>query len=489
MKPLRRLLLLLAVAIFAGSCSVLPSGWNLSADGSPPPPKDISAPTDPVFTDAPSLSVIFEPSGSAIQNPERGFATDSDWQDLNFSRYYDDGYTLVYFDIRLDQYRERDLSVEFLDELDSRFNRLRGSGVKAIVRFSYNDGPYPNPEPDASLDQILRHIHQVAPILGTYSDVIAWMEAGFIGAWGEWHASAYRLDTNPAAKQEILFALLQALPPDRMVLLRYPVDIMTIFPEPLSEADAFNGTYHARVGFHNDCFLSSYNDENTYGRRGVFSAEEELDYLSQMTLYVPVGGESCKYRPPRSDCETALSEIALLHMSELNDGWYPEVLDAWEEQGCYDEIQSRLGYRFALTSAVITESAPPGGILNLEVRLRNEGFASMINPRRIFIVLDGPARFEVELPDDPRFWAPSEDSGFVSRLRLPASAPDGHYRLAVWMPDVYDTLRNDPRYSVRFANEDIWDDQNGFNVLATFTIDSSVMGNVDPSAETLLVLP
>lgn len=487
MRPKWRLLLVMVV--FAGSCSVLPSGPVPPADGFLPATEETAAATESVLVDAPSLSVRFDPSDSDVQNPERGFATDADWQDRDYSQYYDDGYTLVYIDIRLDEYRERDLSVDFLDGMEARLARLRGSGIKAIIRFSYNDGPYPNPEPDASLDQILRHIQQVKPLLESYSDVIAWMEAGFIGAWGEWHASTYRLDNNPAAKKEILFSLLDALPPDRMVLLRYPVDIMTIFPEPLSESEAFNGTYHARIGFHNDCFLSSYNDENTYGRNGVFTVDDEMDYLSQMTRYVPVGGESCDYRPPRSDCETALEEVSLLHFTELNDGWYPEVLDAWEEQGCYGEIQSRLGYRFVLASAVITESAPPGGILHLEVRLKNEGFASLVNPRRVFIVLDGPARFEVALPEDPRFWAPSEDSSFSANLRLPASMPDGQYRVAVWMPDVYETLRDDPRYSVRFANDGVWDDRNGLNVLATITIDSSIRDNVDASAETLELLP
>ncbi len=440
-------------------------------------------------SELPRLLITYQPSDEEILNPERGFAGDADFKDLEFSDYYEEGYTLVYSYIRLDQYRERDLPADLLDDIDAYFALLRKSGVKAILRFSYNDGPYPNPEPDASLTQILRHIHQIKPILYRNVDVIAWVEAGFVGAWGEWHTSTNLLDKDPSAKKEILFTLLDALPLDRMILLRYPMDIMTIFPTPLTEEAAFSETYQARVGFHNDCFLSSDDDENTYGRRGVFTVDQEMDYLSEMTRYTPVGGESCSFNPPRSDCDTAMTEATLLHITELNDGWYPEVLDAWEQQGCYKVFQQRLGYRFLLLSATITGSVPPGGVLNLDVKLKNDGFASMVNPRKIYIVLDGPAHYQVNLPDDPRYWSPGEESNFTARLRIPAMAPEGKYRVAVWMPDYYKSLWEDPRYSVQFANEEVWDDRIGFNVLATINVDSSLIGDIDPLAPDLIILP
>ncbi|HAW52492.1 MAG TPA: hypothetical protein DCX54_09240 [Flavobacteriales bacterium] len=435
------------------------------------------------------ITKFFSSLSDDVQNPERGFATDVDLRDKDYHQYYDEGYTLVYVDIRLDKYRNVDLPAKFLERMNSWFSSIRGSGVKAIVRFSYNDGPYPNPEPDAPLDMILYHIQQIRPILEKNSDVIAWMEAGFIGAWGEWHTSTNLLDRNINAKKKVLFSLLDALPADRMVLLRYPMDIMTIFPTPVSKGDAFSGSNQSRVGFHNDCFLSSIDDEHTYARRGAFTREQEFKYLSQMTAYVPVGGESCAYNPPRSDCESALSEISILHITELNDGWHPSVLDAWEEQGCFSEVQSRLGYRFLLTSVTFNNIEPPGGILNLEVSIRNDGFASMVNPRPIYIVLDGPVRYKVKLPEDPRFWAPGEESTFRAQLRIPVTAPAGEYRVAVWMPDAYESLMENPRYSVRFANTGIWDDENGFNVLATIDINPSAEGNVDSTAQEFKLLP
>jgi len=444
----------------------------------------------PGVDERPRITISFAELAETIQNPERGFVGSADLQGADYSQYYEkNGYTLVYGNIRLDEYREIDLPFDFLSEMDTWFAFLRSEGVKVVIRFSYNDGPYPNTEPDARLEQILRHIQQVGPVLKRNSDVIAWVEAGFIGAWGEWHASTYGLDDDSSAKRKVLFSLLDALPVDRMVLLRYPVDIMTIFPVPLSREKAFSGTYQSRVGFHNDCFLSSFDDEHTYGRDGVFTIISEMNYLSQSTQYVPVGGESCAYNPPRSDCPAALAEIARLHFSELSDGWHPDVLSAWESQGCYNEIRNRLGYRFSLISTTFNESVLPGGVLNVDVLLINSGFASLINPRPVYVILDGPAHFEMVLPVDPRFWASGEQSKFQMRLLLPISAPEGIYKLALWLPDASMTLRHDPRYTIRFANDGIWDEETGYNILTEVNVNSQAGGMTDPTASEFILLP
>jgi len=97
--------------------------------------------------------------------------------------------------------------------------------------------------------------------------------------------------------------------------------------------------------------------------------------------------------------------------------------------------------------------------------LQNTGFASLVNPRPVNILLDGPERFVVTLPSDPRRWEPGESS-FSIKLRVPANATTGTYRLGLWLPDAAETLRDNPLYAVRFANENVWDDDTGFNVLS-----------------------
>lgn len=433
------------------------------------------------------ISLNYEVSQEFVQNPERGFSSESDIEDTDLNEYYEDDVTLVYTTVYLDEYRESDIPPEILTQMETYFKNVRLGGVKVILRFTYNDGPYPNPEPDASLDQILRHIEQITPVLQSNADVIAWVEAGFVGAWGEWHASTNGLDKNIDAKQTILNSLLEAVPQDRSVLLRYPVDIMTIYPTPLTGEVAFSGTNQSRVGFHNDCFLASSNDENTFERDGVFTFQEELNYMGQSTQFVPVGGESCALNPPRSDCPTALQELAIFHYSELGDGWHPDVLNAWDTQGCYREIEDRMGYRLSLLESTVNEIVSPGGVLDLSVSLENSGFASPVNYRPVYLVLDGPTRFEVLLPVEARLWLPGKHS-FNTKIRLPASMIEGEYRLALWMPDSYDSLKNNPRYSVNFANYNLWEEASGYNILRTISVDPAAGGNVDSSASEFMVI-
>jgi hypothetical protein len=430
-------------------------------------------------------TVSYTPTDVNIPNPERGFRFNAEISpESNFATYYEAlGVTLVHSYVRLDDYRETDLPQEFLNDLETGFANMRGSGIKTVLRFSYNFGPYPDSEPDASKEQILRHIEQLTPILQTNADVIAWMQAGFIGAWGEWHTSTNGLD-NLKDKQDILFALLEALPKDRMIQVRYPSDIIEMFPEVLTTEQAFDQTIQARVGFHNDCFVSSDTDVGTYEKSGQLTIERDQAYLSELTRFTPVGGETCAPNPPRSDCDMALREMGLLHFTELNQSFHQQVIRGWKRQGCLEDIQNRLGYRLVLKSADIDMKASPGGILNVRVVLENIGFASLINPRDLVIVLYGPEHHQMQLPLDPRLWEPGEHTFSVS-LQLPSNLLEGDYSLALWLPDAYESLRDNPRYAVRFANEGVWDKEKGYNLLAYITVDSNIPGETKDDIEKL----
>ena len=265
----------------------------------------------------------------AVLNPERGFFTPYELPGSpEFSPVRATGNTLVHLNIHLDDWRETDIPQDVLDGLDTNFADIRDAGLKAIIRFAYNEGPYPNSEPDASKVQILRHIEQFTPLLQKNADILAWMEAGFIGAWGEWHTSTNGLDNLPD-KQEILFALLKALPENRMVQVRYPANIIEMFPNPLN-------ALKARVAHHNDCFLSSDTDVGTYERDGVNTIERDQEYLAELTRFTPMSGETCAPNPPRSECDSAIPEMELLHFSAINEAYHkgdPAQLGAGELPG------------------------------------------------------------------------------------------------------------------------------------------------------------
>jgi Domain of unknown function (DUF4832)/Domain of unknown function (DUF4874) len=421
------------------------------------------------FAQEPNMTTkTYQSSDATIINPERGFRFAAEINaNSSFSTYYEAmGVSLVHAYVRLDDYREQDLSQEFLNDLQVGFDNMRGSGVKTVLRFSYNFGPYPDTEPDASKEQILRHIEQLTPTLQKNADVIAWLQAGFIGAWGEWHTSTNGLD-NLTDKQQILSALLAALPKDRTIQVRYPSNIIEMFPEPLT---AFGESDQARVGFHNDCFLSSETDVGTYERGDSITIERDQTYLAELTKFTPAGGETCAVFPPRTDCETALKELALLHFTELNQSYHAQVIRGWKRQGCFEEIQKRLGYRLVLKSATFASNAQPGEMLELKVELENTGFASLMNPRPLILVLDGPERYELATDIDPRSWQPGASSFSVS-LEIPSDVVAGDYQLTLWLPDAYDTLRDNPRYAVQFANEETWNDEKGYNVLGEIRVE------------------
>lgn len=435
------------------------------------PPSRSPTPVAPVA--ATLRTFTYTPLVGDVVNPERGFRYSlEDFVPSDFGVYRNLGVSLVYAEINLRAFRDGDIPQEKLDQIQAAFDAVRQGGVKVILRVKYNDGPWPNPEPDAPLERILRHIEQLKPLLRKNADVIAWMHAGFIGAWGEWHSSTHGLDRDPAAKQAVLQALADALPPDRFIQLRYPFDLMDLFPQPLRAEEAFNGTLQARLGFHNDCFLSSETDVGTYDRGGVNLRPQATAYLAQITQFTPAGGETCQVYEPLQTCEAAIREMETLHWTDLNLSYHKQVIRNWQKAGCFEEIQKRLGYRLVLQEATFPSAAQIGTSFSIMVKLRNEGFAAPLNPRPFFVVLDGPKTLPIHLPEiDPRRWLPGEHAVHFS-LALPSDLPEGEYRLALWLPDPAESLKNDPRYAIRFANEGVWEETKGWNVLGTLSLTS-----------------
>ena len=405
-----------------------------------------------------------------LLNPERGFFTPYQLPgNAGFSPVRATGNTLVHLNIRLDDWRETDIPQDILDGFGTNFEDIRDAGLKAIIRFSYNEGPYPDSEPDASKAQILRHIEQLTPLLQKNTDVIAWVEAGFIGAWGEWHTSTNGLD-NITDKRDILKAVIEAIP-NRYVQVRYPANIIEMYPDPLKAVKA-------RVAHHNDCFLSSDTDVGTYERDGVNTIERDQKYLADLTRSTPMSGETCAPNPPRSECASAIQEMELLHFSAINEAYHKGILRSWEEGGCMEEINGRMGYRLSLTSADFNEQVRPGGVLNAKINLQNTGFASIINERPVYVVLvaqDAILRHEAKLPIDPRAWEPGT-AIFTAKLHVPSNISEGEYSLALWLPDGYESLQDNPLYAIQFANDNIWDESTGYNILGTIKVDNSAGG-------------
>jgi Domain of unknown function (DUF4832)/Domain of unknown function (DUF4874) len=420
--------------------------------------------------------VTYTPTAAALLNPERGFHNNIDlMRGRDFSDVRRQGYTLARTYIPLDEFRDRPLSPAFLSQLNRQLQLVRTAKIKVIPRFSYNfpkDGQSVANSPDASLDLTVAHINQLKPLFAQNADVIAVMQAGFIGAWGEWHNSSSGLD-RPPAKAKILTALLAATPTSRMVQVRYANDLKTNYPQALGATAAFRGSRQARTGFHNDCFLSNQHDAGTY--QPDRSALQ--NYIGKIAPFVAVGGETCDVTPKehRSDCETTELELARFHWSYLNTNFFVPDLDRWRQEGCYDRIGKNLGYRLQLVRSSFPVQVRRTSELNGRIVIKNVGYASPYNPRGLELiwrerqtgkVYRTPLLKPLSKTHDPRFWVPQAGEISVDiRTKLPRTAPAGVYELLLNLPDPMPKIANQPEYAIRLANEQTWEAKTGFNSL------------------------
>jgi hypothetical protein len=175
--------------------------------------------------------------------------------------------------------------------------------------------------------------------------------------------------------------------------------------------------------------------------------------------------------------------MELLHFSAINEAYHKGILRSWEEGGCLAEITNRLGYRLTLISADFNEQVKPGGVLNLIVNLTNTGFASIINERQLYVVLSplppgeqSQRELQINLDIDPRAWEPG-NAQLKIKLHIPSDAKEFEYRLALRLPDENISLLPNPLYSIRFANENVFDESTGYNILGTVKVDNSAGGS------------
>ena len=439
-------------------------------------------------------TVVFTASNDTIRNPERGLflleetglarGRITPYQRLSPQRLQQirQQYTIVFRYFGLKEWRTTDLPDSILQFISSDFSEVRNAGLKCIPRFTYSAGIG---EPDASLGVVLRHISQLKPILRAHSDIIAVMQAGFIGAWGEWHSSTNGHEAIEN-KRTILTALLEALPSDRMVQVRTPHYKQQILSLPFDETaaitpqQAFDGSVLSRIGHHNDCFLADASDMGTYNRNGQLDTALAKAYLRLDTRFVPMGGETCQ-PSSFSQCGNALREMNRLRWTFLNNAFDESVLNGFVTGGCKQEIQRKLGYRLSLVDAEFTGRVKPLGRFSCMIRFINSGWASPFNRREVELVLRNKrdsSTFVLKLPCDPRFWQSGDTVSVSVNAGIPSTISEGSYEVFVNFPDPASSLRFRPEYSIRLANENTWVPTLGYNsLLDSIVIDRQVQGD------------
>jgi hypothetical protein len=425
-----------------------------------------------------SGTVTYTAATDNFANPERGFyhhTGDCDKADFSQSTLQSyrtsQGISLVMCVFYLAEYKNGPIAQAALDQLQQQINTVRAAGLKMVLRFAYTTSTAGD---DAPKDRILAHLDQLAPYLSSGKDVIAVVQTGLIGAWGEWYytqnfGNAGTVSaTDWANRKAVTDKLLSVLPSNRMVQLRTPKFKRTMYSTtPVQSASAYNGSALSRIGHHNDCFLASPDDFGTYENTAV-----EYPYLQADTTYVAMGGETCGSNPPRSSCPTATSELAQFHWSFLNTDYEPTVLNSWSTGGCLADVSKNLGYRFRLETGTYPSTASPGGSLPVSIAIHNDGYATPFNPRNLELVLRNTStgtNYKLTLSSDPRRWTAGATTTVAQTLTLPANLPAGSYSLLLNLPDPLLSTR--PEYSIRLANQGTWDAATGMNsLLHTITV-------------------
>ncbi|MDT0678556.1 DUF4832 domain-containing protein [Autumnicola musiva] len=466
--------------------------------------------------------ITFEKSSMDFVNPERGFyrasrVSSNNYEVLsaeNLKNYreettsngssYRTYNSLVFRYFVLEDFVDQPISQDYLDSMQDDFDAAREAGVKLIPRFAYTvsprsgdcpEGSFCPPYGDASKEIILQHIDQVGPILSANADVIFTIQMGFIGIWGEQYYTDHFGDASSNGNQgkltdenwedriEVLKALLDAVPKEIMVQVRYPqikqravygIDAETS-SAPLTKDEAFSGSDKARIGIHNDCLFASADDFGTYKDYGNSNTPASMDietlktYFAEDSKWVVIGGETCSDGySPENDCAPggmADEDLRKLHYTYLNADYNNEVNNDWVDGGCMDDIKKNLGYRLVLQRAVIPETISISEQFDIELDFKNVGYASPVKERPVFLVLKNiSTQKEIRLPleTDIRFW--TNEINLEQSFDL-KEVEAGEYTVHIFLPDSNSSIAERPEYAIRLANKDVWDEETGYNDL------------------------
>jgi hypothetical protein len=429
---------------------------------------------------------------TVFPNPERGWHNrrDVDGRGGNDDRDFSDvkaaGHTLVHSYLRLDDFKETDVIPQsYLDDMQEALDAIRAHGLKIILRPTHVWSEVPN----VSEDRILKHMEQINAVISKNADVISHLEVGWLGKWGEWHSGLYT-DLSSRADGDTRYRIIKRIldtTPDKMpIAMRYPMHIREILEElPVPEgSEPLTQVQRDRIGHHSDCFLYNEHDRGTYARLNVWFGNQTLEQQKQYTFDMItsyggnkiVGGETCSPQIARIDATQ--TEMAEANWTEININFWKDAIDMWKERWLpasgndpaeseFDRISRKLGYRLRLIDATFPMSAKSGGSFTIAANLNNDGYASIVKSRPIFLVFDnGTNRYNIELTNvDVRTWLSGSVALSPKTVTLPLNMVPGKYKMALWLPDASANLQSRPEYAVRFANNEVWDATKGYNVL------------------------
>ncbi|MCR5599727.1 MAG: DUF4832 domain-containing protein [Ruminococcus sp.] len=462
-----------------------------------------------------------------IPNPGAGY-TKTVWAHCspNKTEVYDPKGSIVLFFINIGQFssgingkQDYDLDETFFNAWKQTFANCRKNGCMIGVRFRYDETGIENPEP-ATFDKVLSHIKQIkeSKLFEEYKDIIAFVESGFVGKWGEQHGGKY---TTVEYKARLLDAMLDAVPAPIPVTVRTPDTFAKYAGVDRSELD--DDKYYKkyeysddevvepipylpdfyRVGIYDDGYMGSDSDLGTYANREI-----ETNWLHIFTENTYFGGEFSGELERAFKYDTYLPKNAIPEMyknrlSYINSNIFEKYKEftfgkecdiegvnnsAYYGETVFKFIRDHIGYRFVLRKSEHSAKVEQGGELVTNFDVENTGFANPVFRPKAALILEKEGRFyEVDMPVDVHSWK----SGEVAKNNINWHLPDGigtgkwniYMRLSAVDDRYYSSEYNKdlvlPKYGIRFANEGVWNEKFGANYLGTFEVTGSEKHSVN----------
>lgn len=440
-----------------------------------------------VITD--QQGVMFNPYGSGvgqILEPDEEFEyypdgfTETRTNELKTA---EDSITLTQLYIYLPEFRDVDVIPENgIKNIQTLFDYLRANGYKAILRFAYRNEHTTEGYPSAA--RTLKHAEQLAPLITQNIDVISVIQSGFIGQWGEWSPSFSTAENNAIMK-----ALLAGIPEGYGMEMRYCGRKNSLKPE-ISTAD------YNRIGFNNDYFTGGQHPMACGGSdfcpgdaQYIQVAEESfnayvsgevphegktdptwgLDFMLETSPLLPILKEhhyvaldvTQNFYNNIKHWRTVKVFPAMLNRMNIffDEGYFIEdgkpVVRSF-----YQFVRDHLGYRLNVESVEFNMSSDN---LHFAIELKNTGFATVHNPKKVYLVIideNGNISEEMPLEDvNPKDWQPWAEGApetqlthsFSGRIILPSTSTI--FQVGLLITDAKESLKNKMEYQVKLATD------------------------------------
>jgi hypothetical protein len=232
---------------------------------------------------------------------------------------------------------------------------LRGKGVQAFLRFYYENALTSKANAADTVSQINADIASAKPIVTPYLDIIPFLQAGFLGPWGEWwggdlEGSDFGSDPELRTLKTGVVGGLKSAFPNTFIQLRYPRDIATYY-----ENDP-------QIAFHDDSVLAGSDDGGTFSATKKCPLWPDGDpgkqrsWLKQRNdkLQSFNAGEASENTPDVS-CDALVAYLAEYRIAVFNTQW-PAVVTK-----CASQLKSSLSYSGPLSPGASSGGSGAGG--------------------------------------------------------------------------------------------------------------------------------